>query len=44
MEMNAVVAERKISAALSMNVSAAVDQVYSHGDDVSIYREKERNG
>lgn len=37
MEMNAIVPERRISTALSKNVSAAADQGYYPGNEVLFY-------
>lgn len=42
MEINAVVAERRISTALSKNIPDAADRVYCSSDDVLVYPEKEK--
>lgn len=42
MEMNAIVAEKRISTALSKNVPAAADRNYHPGEEVLVYRKKEK--
>jgi hypothetical protein len=41
-EMNSIVAERRVVQALQSAVPAAADRVYQVGEEVLVYREKER--
>jgi hypothetical protein len=42
MEMSAIVSENRITAALNHNVPSSVDRIYEVGEEVLVYREKEK--
>jgi hypothetical protein len=44
MEMSAIVSENRITAALTQNVPSSVDRTYEVGEEVIVFREKEKNG
>jgi hypothetical protein len=41
MEMNSIIAERRIATALAKNIPSAAEHVYAVGDEVLAFREKE---
>lgn len=41
-EMNAIIAEQKIRAALTRNITPAADRVHKFGEEVLVYSEKEK--
>jgi hypothetical protein len=43
MEMSAIVSENRITAALAHNVPSSVDRTYEVGEEVLVFREKEKN-
>jgi hypothetical protein len=43
MEMSAIVSENRITAALNHNVPSSVDRTYEVGEEVLVFREKEKN-
>jgi predicted alpha/beta superfamily hydrolase len=42
MEMSAIVSENRITAALTHNVPSSVDRTYEVGEEVLVFREKEK--
>jgi hypothetical protein len=42
MEMSAIVSENRISVALAHNVPSSVDRAYEFGEEVLVFREKEK--
>jgi hypothetical protein len=44
MEMSAIVSENQITAALTHIISSSVDLAYEVGEEVLVFREKEKNG
>jgi hypothetical protein len=42
-EMSAIVSENRITAALTHNVPSSVDRTYKVGEEVLVFREKEKN-